>query len=86
MAPVRHRRFVDCYKSSMKLSDFFVPNNEKAKQLVLDGQQRLQSLYIGLVGSYEGKELYFNILSGDLVAPEDIRYDFVFMDPTDHAH
>lgn len=83
MAPVRHRRFVDCYKSSMKLSDFFVPNNEKAKQLVLDGQQRLQSLYIGLVGSYEGKELYFNILSGDLVAPEDIRYDFVFMDPTD---
>jgi len=31
--------------------------------LVLDGQQRLQSLYIALEGSYNGKELFFNLLS-----------------------
>ena len=47
--------------------------------LVLDGQQRLQSLYIGLLGSYDKKELCLNILSGDLVAPEDIRYSFKFL-------
>ncbi len=46
--------------------------------LVLDGQQRMQSLFIGLKGSYNGKELYFNILSGALRAPDDIRYSFKF--------
>jgi hypothetical protein len=47
--------------------------------VVLDGQQRSQSLYIGLRGSYEGRELYFNILSGDPVAPDDIRFRFKFL-------
>ncbi len=56
-----------------------MPENSKAKLLVLDGQQRLQSLFIGLRGSYEGKELYLDILSGDLVAPEDIRFKFKFL-------
>jgi outer membrane protease len=50
--------------------------------LVLDGQQRLQSLFIGLKGSYAGtdRELYFDVLSGDVVAPEDIRYRFAFIE------
>jgi uncharacterized protein with ParB-like and HNH nuclease domain len=34
------------------------------KRMVLDGQQRLQSLYLGICGSYEGKQLYFDITSG----------------------
>jgi uncharacterized protein with ParB-like and HNH nuclease domain len=29
-------------------------------RMVLDGQQRLQSLYIGVFGSYDGRRLYFN--------------------------
>lgn len=29
-------------------------------------------------GSYAGKELYFDILSGDLAAPDDVRYKFQF--------
>ncbi len=48
--------------------------------MVLDGQQRLQSLFIGLRGSYLGRELYFDILSGVTAAPEDIRYRFAFRD------
>lgn len=30
---------------------------------VIDGQQRLSAFYIGLTGSYKGKELYFDLLS-----------------------
>jgi uncharacterized protein with ParB-like and HNH nuclease domain len=54
----------------------FIKNYEKGKKnelhsntdkeeywLVLDGQQRLQSFYIALQGSYGGKELFLNALS-----------------------
>ncbi len=77
---IRRRKFIDNWKSTLKLSNFYVPENDKKKCLVLDGQQRLQSLYIGLCGSFEGKELYFNILTGELSAPDDIKYRFEFKD------
>ena len=80
--PIRLRKFIDNYKHSIKLTDFYIPPDTKGKLLILDGQQRLQSLFIGLMGSYEKKELYFDVLSGDLVAPEDIRYKFKFLNPT----
>ncbi|NJN36604.1 MAG: DUF262 domain-containing protein, partial [Nitrospiraceae bacterium] len=62
---IRRRRFIDNWKDSLRLSDFYVIESEKKKSLVLDGQQRLQSLYIGLCGSYSGKELHFDVLSGE---------------------
>ena len=41
---------------------------------IIDGQQRLQTFYIGLLGSHEGKKLYFNLYS-----PQYLRiYDFKF--------
>ena len=58
------------------LSD--VPQDSHPKMMVLDGQQRLQSLFIGLKGGYDGKELFINIFSGDLKAPEDTKYEFEF--------
>lgn len=76
---IRHRKFIDNWKSSLRLSDYFVPENNSRKCLVLDGQQRLQSLFIGLLGSYEGKELYFDILSGSAKLPDDIKYRFSFI-------
>lgn len=75
---IRRRKFIDNWKSSLRLSDFYVPEDTKKKCLVLDGQQRLQSLYIGLMGSYEGRELYFDILSGKVAAPDDVKYRFEF--------
>jgi uncharacterized protein with ParB-like and HNH nuclease domain len=75
---LRRRKFVDLYKKSMKLTDYYIPVDNTQKMLVLDGQQRLQSLFIGLKGSYDKKELYFDIFSGDLVAPEDMRYRLNF--------
>src|SRR4051794_11323591 len=80
-ARLRRRKFIDNYRVSLKLSDFYVPDDDKPKQLVLDGQQRLQSLFIGLCGSYEGRELYFDVLSGELTEPDDIKYGFKFLDP-----
>ena len=75
---IRRRKFIDNWTSTLRLSDFYVPENDKKKNLVLDGQQRLQSLYIGLCGSYEGKELHFNVLSGEHALPDDIKYRFEF--------
>jgi hypothetical protein len=77
---IRCRKFIDNWSSSLRLSTFFIPENEKRKCLVLDGQQRLQSLYIGLCGSYEGAELYFDVLSGTASLPDDIKYRFEFRD------
>ena len=78
---VKHRKFIDNYRRNLKLTDFYVPDNTRTKTMVLDGQQRLQSLFIGLRGSYEGRELYFDVTSGQVqAAPEDIRYRFSFKD------
>ena len=78
---IRRRKLIDNYRQEyrQRLSDFYVPEDDTKKCLVLDGQQRLQSLYIGLCGSYEGKELYLDILSGGASAPDDIKYKFDFL-------
>ena len=85
--PIKHRAFIDNYHRNIKLTDFHKPENKHSKMMVLDGQQRLQSLYIGLKGSYSGtsRELYLDILSGELVSPEDIRYRFSFLEKSQAA-
>lgn len=78
--PVKMRKFIDNYKDGLKITDFYIPKNDKIKLLVLDGQQRLQSLFIALRGSYNGEELYFNALSGK-EENEDIKFEFKFINP-----
>lgn len=80
---IRRRKFIDNYKLDIKLTDFYIPEDDKQKMLVLDGQQRLQSLIIGLLGSYDKRELCINVFSGVLVEPEDIRYKFKFISNAD---
>src|SRR5262249_22016150 len=62
-AGVRRRKFIDHFKRVMldRLSEFIVPDDDKKKCLVLDGQQRLQSLFIGLKGSFDGRELCLDV-------------------------
>ncbi|WP_438040180.1 GmrSD restriction endonuclease domain-containing protein [Sorangium sp. So ce128] len=60
---VAYREFVTDYQTGQT----FVPRNKPAGtalRMVLDGQQRLQSLYLAVHGSYDGRRLYFNVTSG----------------------
>jgi 5-methylcytosine-specific restriction endonuclease McrA len=60
---IQYRSFVKDYRPD---NAFTYSENTQRKRikLVLDGQQRLQSLYIALYGTYQGKLLYFDVLSG----------------------
>lgn len=77
---IRRRKFIDNFLPVHRksLTTLYVPEDGSRKCLVLDGQQRLQSLFIALKGSYEGRELYFDIHSGEVAAPDDIKYKFEF--------
>jgi Protein of unknown function DUF262 len=60
---VLYREFVADYKTGMT----FIPKTKEAgrrRKMVLDGQQRLQTLFIGAYGSIDGRRLYFNMTSG----------------------
>ncbi len=74
--PIRRRKFICNWNNSLKIGSFYIQENTSKKYLILDGQQRLQSFYIGLCGSFEGRELYFDVLSGELAEPNDVRYKF----------
>jgi len=77
---IKRRKFIDIWRKRINLNLFFVPEDNHNKMLVLDGQQRLQSLFIGLKGSYEGKELCIDMLSGaDGAAPDVIKFRFSFL-------
>ena len=60
---IKYREFNKDYQTDTKYA-FKDNDSEKRLKLVLDGQQRLQSLYIALEGSLNGKRLFFDILSG----------------------
>jgi uncharacterized protein with ParB-like and HNH nuclease domain len=77
---IKKRSFVQHFKENINPSDFIdtSPINEDIF-LVLDGQQRLQSFYIGLKGTYEGKELFFNVLSGKEENEDGLLYEFDFL-------
>jgi uncharacterized protein with ParB-like and HNH nuclease domain len=60
---IQYGKFLSDY-SADNLLTFLNNSQQKRLRLVLDGQQRLQSFYIALYGAREGKNLYFDILSG----------------------
>jgi hypothetical protein len=84
---VLYRPFVADYKSGMT----FFPKVKEAgrrRKMVLDGQQRLQTLYIGAYGSFDDRRLCFSITSGpgdgDLDSDGGLgSYRFEFRQDTD---
>ncbi len=80
-AELRNRRFIDQYNEPVDLKSLYRPVSKKPKRLVLDGQQRLQTLFIGLKGSLQGRTLHFDVLSGLPRHPEDIHFKFSFLAP-----
>ena len=60
---VLYRQFVTDYKTGMTFTPK-VKDKGRRKKMVLDGQQRLQTLFIAAYGSIDGRRLYFNSTSG----------------------
>ena len=76
---VQFRGFTDAWAESFRPT-FDVKQEGKKATLVLDGQQRLQSLYLAIMGSYDHQVLYFDLLSGE--DGEDVseaKYYFEFL-------
>jgi len=73
---IQFRHFIDDYRGEKGYA--FQGNSARKRfKVVLDGQQRLQSLYIALFGRHMGRHLYFDILSG--YETQDFREErFVF--------
>lgn len=69
---VVYREFVTDYTKGQTFVTKVKPKGHKMR-MVLDGQQRLQSLYVAIFGTYDGRRLFFNITSGPkgAAAPED---------------
>lgn len=85
---VRRRKFIDqYYPHSLDLKALYRSDGAKkvTKRLVLDGQQRLQSLFLALKGSIEGRTLHFHVLSGTGESIEEAKYQFSFKNPKSSA-
>lgn len=77
---IRKRKFITDFTKGIDPRTLFVPGTNEEKMMVLDGQQRIQSLLIGLRGTYENKFLCFDILStpGSGASVEELVYKFTF--------
>jgi hypothetical protein len=76
---IQYRSFVKEFQPE-NVYNFRENDSHKRIKLVLDGQQRLQSLYMALYGSHKGKSLYFDVLSGtDADDLAEDRFLFYFL-------
>jgi hypothetical protein len=79
---IYQRSFIRDFSESDSGRSFQLPPSSRARtNLVLDGQQRLQSLYISIHGTLNGKYLYINLNSSH--DQKGHRYQFKFMTPED---
>ncbi|MDQ2052056.1 DUF262 domain-containing protein [Natronolimnohabitans sp. A-GB9] len=94
--PIYPDEFSDVNYHNIRYHDEFGERLPKRVNLVLDGQQRLTSFYIGLKGTYtekkpnkrrkrkeswDRKQLYLNVLSPTNEEENDRRYQFEFKKP-----
>jgi len=82
---IQYRRFERSFREGA-IPSFMDNVPAKKLRIVLDGQQRLQSLYVALYGDYEARYLYFDVLSGSKSddSSENL-YDFAFGTADDAA-
>jgi uncharacterized protein with ParB-like and HNH nuclease domain len=75
---IQHRFFIADYQGDSVDTYHDNPSGKRLK-LVIDGQQRLQSLYVAIYGTYDSNPLFFDVLSGrekDDVSED--KYIFLF--------
>ena len=77
---IQYRTFAQDFRSGTLHSYRDNPDRRRLR-VVLDGQQRLQSLYIALHGQRDGRRAYFDVLSGQRWENSDQeRFLFDFLD------
>ena len=78
---ISDRSFVSDFISDQDYLSDLPHISDTEAYLVLDGQQRMQSLYLSFFGSYDNERVYMAI--DHLPSPEadDDDYDFQFLDP-----
>lgn len=75
---IQYRNFTREFRKG-SLHSYRENQDHRRLRVVLDGQQRLQSLFIALHGQRDGREVYFDVLSGEqLDDSQDDRYMFDF--------
>lgn len=83
---IKARKFMEEVEWDPDLSDYYEPNVSKAgceKTFVLDGQQRLQTLYATFAGAIKGPdgerlEAYFDASSGAALSDDGLLYTLKF--------
>lgn len=75
---IRTRPFIRDYNSQ---SDYLTapphPSEVEDPFFVLDGQQRLQSLYLSFYGSYNGRRVYLQVDHRPTIEDENYRFEFL---------
>ena len=79
---IRCRRFLSQVVSDPDLRANLLYNSSDGAYLVLDGQQRLQSLYLAFFGTWEGDQLYLNVARTLEKESDDRLYDIDFFRST----
>lgn len=77
----RFRRFQKDVRPDAGITVDFDSDNSRECYLVLDGQQRLTSLFVAIAGTYDDKKLYIDALSGEKgdKDPGDAYWDCRFL-------
>lgn len=76
--PIQYRRFVRDHVPG-RIHKFEDNAKGRRMKLVLDGQQRLSSIYVALKGTFDGRTLYFDVLSGrDADDHSEVKFKFWF--------
>lgn len=87
---IKARKFMEEVEWDPDLSDYYEPNVSKGgceKTFVLDGQQRLQTLFATFAGAIKGAagerlEAYFDTSSGEAVSDEGLLFTLKFSKAT----
>ena len=75
---IKTRKFLENIEEDIDLSKYYDNNKSQegvVKTLVLDGQQRLQTLFIIFSGKYKNKDIYIDITSGETELENGLYYD-----------
>ena len=80
-ADISDRRFIADFRSDQDYLTDAAHASDAEAYLVLDGQQRLQSLYLSFFGSYDGTRVYMAIDHLPASQADDDDYEFPFLTP-----